>query len=162
MKPLLRQSRISVATAGMLTAIPKTPLYKRLEAEGRLDNAALDDPRIATNVVPLQMSREELRDGWLKLMDQLYDAENYFERFDALIVRGRIPLGDAKMAWLRSHKPWAYLRLQTTLILVALVLLVRVWMHPRTKPYRGVYGRYLRRLLASGRPLRYMFLFALR
>ena len=29
---------------GMLSAIPKTPLYDRLEAEGRLDNPAVDDP----------------------------------------------------------------------------------------------------------------------
>ena len=78
--------------AGMLSAIPKTPLYDRLEAEGRLDNAAADDPSIATNVIPLLMTRETLRDGWLDLMDRLYDAENYFERFDALFIEGRLPL----------------------------------------------------------------------
>ena len=39
------------------------------------------------------MTREELRDGWVDLMDRLYDAENYFERFDALFVEGRLPLG---------------------------------------------------------------------
>ena len=35
----------SARMAGMLSAIPKTPLYARLEAEGRLDNAAADDPQ---------------------------------------------------------------------------------------------------------------------
>ena len=113
----LRQARIVGAMAGMLSAIPKTPLYDRLEAEGRLDNAAADDPEIATNVIPLRMTREELRDGWLDLMDRLYDAENYFERFDALFVEGRLPLASAKMDWLRRHRPLAYLKIQALTIL---------------------------------------------
>src|SRR5206468_6547049 len=95
----LREARIVAAMAGMLSAIPKTPLYARLEAAGRLDNAAADDPDIATNIIPLLMSREEMRDGWLDLMDRLYDAENYFERFDDLFVKGRLPLATAKMRW---------------------------------------------------------------
>ena len=41
----LANGRIVGAMAGMLSAIPKTPLYARLEAEGRLDNEAADDPR---------------------------------------------------------------------------------------------------------------------
>src|SRR5262249_33733296 len=64
----LREARIIGAMAGMLSAIPKTPLYDRLEAAGRLDNAAADDPHIATNVIPLRMSREEMRDGWVDMM----------------------------------------------------------------------------------------------
>ena len=90
--------------AGMLSAIPKTPLYERLEAAGRLDNAAADDPNIATNIIPLNMSVEDLRDGWLDLMVRLYDAENYFERFDALFIEGKLPLATAKMDWLRKNK----------------------------------------------------------
>src|SRR3954451_4675487 len=95
----LTQARIVGAMAGMLSAIPRTPLYERLEAEGRLDNAAADDPNIATNVIPLGMTREEMRDGWIGLMQDLYDTENYFERFDALFVRGRLPLATAKFDW---------------------------------------------------------------
>jgi hypothetical protein len=37
--------------AGMLSAIPKTPLYDRVEAAGRLDNAAADDAHVATNII---------------------------------------------------------------------------------------------------------------
>ena len=53
------------------------------------------------------MTREAMRDGWLDLMDRLYDAENYFERFDALFIEGRLPLATAKMDWLRRHQPAA-------------------------------------------------------
>jgi radical SAM superfamily enzyme YgiQ (UPF0313 family) len=158
----LRRSRISVATPNLLTAIPKTPLYRRLEAAGRLDNAALDDPETGTNVVHPHMSSQELRAGWVKLMERLYDADNYFERFDALLVKGRIPLGEAKMSWLRRHKPWSYLKLQAAIVVATLALLIRIFIHPRTRLYRQVYGRNLRKLLGSGLPLRYLFLFALR
>jgi radical SAM superfamily enzyme YgiQ (UPF0313 family) len=156
----LHQSRIIGAMAGMLSAIPKTPLYERLEAAGRLDNAAADDPRIATNIIPLHMTREQLRDGWLDLMDRLYDPENYFERFDELFIKGRIPLASAKMTWLRRHRPLGWLKIQVLTVLGALGMLVRVWTVPRTRPYRPVYARYLRKLLAARRPPRYLFQFA--
>ena len=156
----LKEARIVGAMAGMLSAIPKTPLYERLEADGRLDNAAADDPRIATNIIPLRMSRETLRDGWLDLMDRLYDADNYFDRFDALFVDGRLPLGSAKMNWLRRHRPFSYAKMQVLTILAATGMLVRIWSDPRTRPYRKVYGRSLRKLLLSGRPPRYLFQFA--
>ena len=156
----LREARVVGAMAGMLSAIPKTPLYARLEAEGRLDNAAADDPKVATNVIPLRMTRAELRDGWVGLMERLYAAENYFARFGALFIDGRLPLATAKMTWLRRHRPWTYLKLQAQTILAALFILARVWADPRTRPDRPVYGRYLRRLLAARRPPRYLFQFA--
>ena len=156
----LSSSRVVGAMAGMLSAIPKTPLYARLEAEGRLDNAAADDPNIATNVIPLKMSVEELRDGWLHLMDRLYDAENYFSRFDELFIKGKLPLASAKMTWLRRNRPFSYLKVQTLTILAALGMLAKLWTDPRTKADRPVYGRHLRKLLRSGRPPRYLFQFA--
>ena len=45
---------------GMLSAIPKTPLYARLAAKG---GSIEDEAEFGTNVIPLGMSREELRDG---------------------------------------------------------------------------------------------------
>jgi radical SAM superfamily enzyme YgiQ (UPF0313 family) len=156
----LREARIVGAMAGMLSAIPQTPLYERLEAEGRLDNAAADDPRIATNVIPLRMSREAMRDGWLEMMDRLYSAENYFERFESLFVDGRLPLATAKMRWLIRNRPLSYLKIQLLTILAAIVMLGRIWADPRTQPFRKVYARTLRRLLLAGRPPRYLFQFA--
>jgi radical SAM superfamily enzyme YgiQ (UPF0313 family) len=156
----LTQARIVGAMAGMLSAIPRTPLYERLEAEGRLDNAAADDPDIATNVIPLGMTREELRDGWVDLMTRLYDPDNYFARFDALFSDGRLPLATAKMTWLRRHRPLSYLKVQTLTILAALGILARIWTDPRSRPYRAAYARSLRRLIAARRPPRYLFQFA--
>ena len=106
------------------------------------------------------MTVAEMRDGWLDLMARLYDAENYFERFDALFIAGRLPLATAKIDWLRRHKPLSYLKVQAITILGGLYMLARVWSDPRTRPYRPVYAKYLRKLLTSGRPPRYLFQFA--
>ena len=76
---------------GMLYAIPKTPLYDRLAAEGRLDSA--DQPEFGTNVIPLQMSREELRDGYVRVLNELYDPEAYFDRTDALFLDPSFEIG---------------------------------------------------------------------
>ena len=46
----LREARVTHAMVGMLTAIPKTPLYDRLAREGRLDRD--DAPAFGTNVIP--------------------------------------------------------------------------------------------------------------
>ena len=156
----IKQARIVAAMTGMLSAIPKTPLYDRLEAEGRLDNPAVDNPDIATNVIPLLMTRETLRDGWLDLMDRLYQVDNFLERFDELFIEGRIPLATFRMTWLRRNRPLSYLKMQFLTILGALVLLSRIWLDPRALPYRAAYARHLRRLIRSGRPPRYLFQFA--
>ena len=54
--------------SGMLSAIPKTPLHDRLASEGRLDLA--DRPEFGTNVIPLQIGREELLEGYLRVLER--------------------------------------------------------------------------------------------
>ena len=156
----LEEARIVGAMAGMLSAIPKTPLYDRLEAEGRLDNAAADNPNIATNVIPLKMTVEAMRDGWLDLMIRLYEAENYFSRFNDLFIDGKLPLANAKMDWLRKNQFGNYLKIQSLTILAALGMLAKIWIDPRTKLDRPVYAKYLKKLIAARRPPRLLFQFA--
>ena len=78
----LARARISTALVGMLHAIPTTPLYKRLKEAGRL-NGEEDADRYGTNVVPLGMSSEELRDGFIQVMQECYGADAYFQRLDS-------------------------------------------------------------------------------
>jgi radical SAM superfamily enzyme YgiQ (UPF0313 family) len=67
---------ITLAMVGMLQAIPRTPLYERLEREGRLDE---DDPNC--NFIPKQMTRDELRTGYWGLLKRLYSPEGFFDRY---------------------------------------------------------------------------------
>src|SRR5947209_9175081 len=81
-RQFLKEARIVNAMIGMLSAIPKTPLHARLAAEGRLDPA--DENEFGTNVIPAQLTREELRDGYVRVMHDLYEPEAYFERLEDL------------------------------------------------------------------------------
>jgi radical SAM superfamily enzyme YgiQ (UPF0313 family) len=67
---------IQLAMVGMLTAIPKTPLYARLEKAGRRN---MTNPN--SNIVPAQMSAETLQDNYWKLVKRLYTPQAFLERY---------------------------------------------------------------------------------
>jgi radical SAM superfamily enzyme YgiQ (UPF0313 family) len=72
----IQDNGIQLAMVGMLSAIPTTPLYERLEKEGRL---VLDDPNC--NIVPKLMSREQLQSGYWDLVERLYTPEAFLDRY---------------------------------------------------------------------------------
>ena len=82
MPKFLVDARISAALIGLLHAIPTTPLYDRLKKAGRL-NSDEDAEQYGTNVVPVGMSREALRDGFIQVMNECYGADAYFKRLDS-------------------------------------------------------------------------------
>jgi len=106
-REFLRQSRILHAMIGLLHAVPKTPLHKRLATEGRLDYD--DQPVYGTNVIPVQMTREQLRDGYIDLMADVYEPEFYFERLEKLYLEGNFQLGKTREKYWRSH-PWTRIK----------------------------------------------------
>jgi len=107
----IQQSRISFSMSDMLWAIPKTPLHDRLREEGRLD---LDDrPVYGSNVIPLQMTREELRDGYVRVLNTLYDPENYFARTEALFLESNFEVGNVRAPYWKKH-PFRRLALEAT------------------------------------------------
>jgi len=86
----IQEARIPVSMTGLLQAMPKTPLYERVEREGRLVGASHGDQFVLTNILPKQMSRRRLYMGYRWLVDQLYDFDNYGERTLAFMLnRGR-------------------------------------------------------------------------
>jgi hypothetical protein len=102
-------SGIMVAMVGLLTALPRTPLYDRLKREGRLDERAAhgDNTRARTNVVPKLMTLEQMQTGYKRLYkDLLADGaiaariRNKLAHFgpQARLVRER-PMEGAKIVW---------------------------------------------------------------
>lgn len=134
-RKFLKASRITHAMIGLLHAIPKTPLHARLKQEGRLDPN--DNYAFGTNVIPKQMSREALRDGYLATMSEAYQPDVYFERMDQLFVHDRFKFRVFETEHFRKH-PLLRIR-HATFYTVGFVVLF--W-----KLMRGTPDRTLRRV----------------
>jgi len=133
---------------GMLHAIPKTPLHDRLAAEGRLDRD--DEPAYGTNVIPLKMSREELRDGYVELMDDVYAPDAYFERLDGLFVNDGFRFATTRSQYWRKH-PWRGLSSQAVNLARFAGIYWRLMRHVSDDALRAEYRRRIAGLLRSRR-----------
>jgi radical SAM superfamily enzyme YgiQ (UPF0313 family) len=130
-RSFLEEARIVQAMINTLVAIPRTPLFARLEREGRLDNSgeAADWGTVSTNVIPRRISRAALSDGYLGLMRALYAPEAYFARLDALYLDEKLLPALGRRRYLRHH-PWRWLRsrawaaVETLFVFVQLMRLV--------------------------------------
>jgi radical SAM superfamily enzyme YgiQ (UPF0313 family) len=107
-REFIRQARITSTMIGMLHAIPKTPLHARLAAAGRLDPD--DQPECGTNVIPLKMSREELRAGYIQVLNDLYEPEAYFDRLDELFINAKANFGNRNCPKYWQRHPWRNLK----------------------------------------------------
>ena len=135
-RAFIKESRIVNSMVGMLAAIPKTPLYTRLSQEGRLDPA--DPSEFGTNVIPLRLSREALRDGYIAVLHDLYQADAYFDRLDALFLHGGVGLERTRMEYLRS-KPRRRLEVNARWLIEGLAIIVRLMRVVPQKELRRTY-----------------------
>ena len=67
---------------GLLTAVPKTPLYERLAKEDRLiaDTRIGDNSKLRTNVIPKRMTCDDMVDGYRHLNTELFTDRGISER----------------------------------------------------------------------------------
>ena len=145
-RDFIRDSRIANSMTGMLSAIPKTPLYDRLAAEGRLDPD--DEPEYGTNVIPLKISRDELRDGYISVMNDLYTVEAYFGRLDALIIDEKLDMGKGRSKYWKTH-PLSFMKWQSLWAVQSLGLYLRLMWEVPEKSLRHEYHRRFMRLIRS-------------
>jgi radical SAM superfamily enzyme YgiQ (UPF0313 family) len=75
----IRQAAIPYAMVGMLSALPNTPLWRRLEAEGRLREEIPGDQFGLTNVIT-RLPVAEMLAGYRRVLETLYHPEAYFAR----------------------------------------------------------------------------------
>ena len=99
----ITKSGIQTAMIGLLTAAPKTPLYERLEKDGRIipDANNSDNTKLSTNIIPKQMGYDEMVSGYRALYYRLLDNRNIAIRIKNKtryisnpIYRGSYPLGE--------------------------------------------------------------------
>ena len=72
----IEQSQIPMLTINLLQALPRTPLWDRLAAEGRL----VDDPSRESNV-RFRLPYEQMVEMWRRCMAEAYAPERVFRRF---------------------------------------------------------------------------------
>ncbi|HEV2550374.1 MAG TPA: radical SAM protein [Stellaceae bacterium] len=140
----LAEARVSTAMVGMLSAIPKTPLHARLATAGRLDPA--DEPASGTNVLPLNLSREALSEGYVRLMAELYEPKAYFDRLDDLYLAGGAVTERGWRNYAQNHA-WRRRLYHAGLVLQALGLAARLMWHVREQSLRRAYRQRLWRAL---------------
>jgi radical SAM superfamily enzyme YgiQ (UPF0313 family) len=76
----IQQSGIVAAMVGLLQAPVGTRLYERLKQEGRLlAQMSGDNVDGSTNIIP-RMNLDVLRDGYRRILDQIYTPEQYYAR----------------------------------------------------------------------------------
>lgn len=88
-RDLLDRAAVPIASVGMLVAPSATPLHDRLSAAGRLsvDGQEIVASPWATNIVPKQMSQQQLLDGMRWLGTRLYHPQAFGDRMLRFIDR---------------------------------------------------------------------------
>src|SRR6185369_7728684 len=76
----IRDSAIPLAMVGLLTALPDTQLWRRLEKEGRLlGESSGNNTNCALNFVP-RMDAARLIEGYQSIMRTIYKPSEYYQR----------------------------------------------------------------------------------
>jgi radical SAM superfamily enzyme YgiQ (UPF0313 family) len=76
----IHESGIPLAMVGLLTALPDTQLWRRLEREGRLLNVSTGNNTDCTiNFVP-KMNSKRLVDGYKDILRNIYSPREYYQR----------------------------------------------------------------------------------
>ncbi len=92
-------SGITVSMVGLLHALPKTPLYERLDKAQRLREVQTsDNTRPATNIIPIKMSYDELITGYQGLLKRLLKDKAIYRRIVNKVRYMRDPLTSPHMS----------------------------------------------------------------
>jgi hypothetical protein len=113
----LADAPIPLAMVGLLTALPGTQLWRRLEREGRLRGAAESvtaEQMQRPNFDPA-MDEEALLRGYARLLGQLYSADGYLRRCEAYLAAAPVPAGG------QAFRPGAWRTLLRTIWKVGIV-----------------------------------------
>lgn len=83
----IRESAIPLAMVGLLTALPDTQLWRRLEKEGRLlDVSTGNNTDCTINFVP-KMDTGRLVEGYKMILRNIYSSREYYQRALACLSR---------------------------------------------------------------------------
>ena len=76
----IRQSAIPLAMVGLLTALPDTQLWRRLQREGRLLHESTgNNTDVSLNFIP-RMDKTRLVEGYQRILRTIYNPAEYYQR----------------------------------------------------------------------------------
>jgi len=84
----IRESAIPVAMIGLLMALPKTRLYRRLASENRIleESTGNNTHNVELNFIPV-LPKKLLVSGYRRVIGELYTAKNFYARCLKLLKR---------------------------------------------------------------------------
>jgi hopanoid C-2 methylase len=134
----IEESKIPMLTMNLLQALPRTPLWDRLEQDGRLD----DDEERESNVRFL-MPYDEVVAMWRRCMDYAYDPARLFARYEYQM----------RETWPnRLRRPKSRQRLAPRNIRRGLVMLAKVfWKLGVVGDYRAIFWKFAMLRLLRGK-----------
>src|SRR5882724_306609 len=92
----IRESAIPLAMVGLLTALPDTQLWRRLEKEGRLlGESTGNNTNCSLNFIP-KMDAARLVAGYQSIMRTIYNPKEYYQRALDSLQRTSVPSWDPK------------------------------------------------------------------
>jgi hypothetical protein len=105
----VQRSGIAYAMVGLLTALPNTPLFQRLQSAGRLrvHKGPEGDHFGLTNIVT-KLPHETLVNGYIHVLSTLYDPFVYFDRCKENLRHWQPP--DGRMRPLTARDIWGGLQ----------------------------------------------------
>jgi radical SAM superfamily enzyme YgiQ (UPF0313 family) len=87
----IRSATIPFAMVGLLYALHGTPLYERLRVSGRLHESPAEDGHFGYTNIRTVMPQRTLLEGYRRVVDTIYDPDDYFERAYQSLLRLRRP-----------------------------------------------------------------------
>ncbi|HWT80477.1 MAG TPA: DUF4070 domain-containing protein [Candidatus Methylomirabilis sp.] len=108
------------------------------------------------------MSPEQLRDGYLRVLTELSDPENYFARTEALLLHPEFEIGYVKarpLSWRRNQLRFAWAQAKMVLPAIGLFLRLMGRIQPASlrREYRKRLWRFLKVHRRPGLTLFYLF-----
>jgi hypothetical protein len=98
-------------------------------------------------VIPLKIGREELREGYIRVMTELYEPEPYFKRLEALYLeKGGLVVGRGRSRYWKRH-PWKRLKAESLWLMQSIGLFLRLMNGVTEADLRREYRRRLWRFL---------------
>ncbi len=118
-KQFIQGARMPVCSLGALVAPAQTPLLERLSKAGRIIPMRTQSTTtpLSTNIIPHQMSREELLDGLRDLVSDLYSPEAYGDRVISMLDRLGPYLGPSVPQGTRRPPSMNQLNAETSVII---------------------------------------------